>query len=129
MARRSGITLDVLNDKELMRQIREMAPNARTASVSAMREWAKDTRRIARREQPKRITGHLRKATHYKVNKRRLTAWVGYDSNSLKVAPYAGYVHEGTERIKANRFLDRAFKKATPFRRHLAQALDKELLK
>lgn len=128
MARKSGITLDVLNDKELMRQVRDMAPNSRTASIKAMREWAKETRRIARREQPKRITGKLRNATHYKVNKRRLSAWVGFDSNSLEIAPYAGYVHEGTERIKANRFLDRAFAKATPFRVHLAKTLDKELL-
>lgn len=116
---------ELIGDKRLLKQLREIHDGAPKETSKALREWAKDTRDIAKAEAPV-DEGTLRAALSARV--RKLNADVGFWGAKLKNAFYAQWVHDGTSRIEGNPFLLRAFRKnqdARPYLRRLVERLIK----
>lgn len=119
------MSAELKGDKALLKQLRSIADNTPSVSAEALREWAKDVRRDGRDEAPV-DTGTLRKSLALRVDKNKLKADVGYWGKNLKAAYYVWWVHDGTQRIEGNNFLDRAFQKnqdLRPYLQNLAERL------
>ena len=116
--------MELKGDRELVRQLRTAMTNVEKEGKTAVREWAKDTRKTAREKAPVE-TGVLRKALSYRT-KKGLVAEVGFWGKKLKEAFYVWWVHDGTQRIKAQPFLNEAFlenRDMTPYLRRLLERL------
>lgn len=115
---------ELKGDRELLKQLRTVQQNAPTETATALREWAKDTRRDGRDEAPVE-SGTLRRSLSLRVNKKKLSADVGYWGKGLKEAFYVWWVHDGTQRIQGNDFLNRAFQKNKDLRPYLNDLVER----
>lgn len=114
--------IKVVGIEEALRNIKALQDKlSRKALIKAMRPGAKEFQKAVKREAPKRL-GYLKRSAQVRVIKRKrgeskASAALAVNLNkktypwkgSMVKPFYAYYVHNGTPKIRANPFVERAF--------------------
>lgn len=121
----------VTGDKELIRQLTQLAREAPAICTDALDAWSEDVQDDARRRAP-RLTGDLEDAINRHVNRRTLTAEVGIleapgVGGSQSPTIYGPIVEKGNSRQDAQPYLQPAFEHNHDIRPYLRDALDRRL--